>query len=194
MNEKESSMQPNYFLTQILYHVRSKTLANILFYSVGILFLSFMAQLSIPLQPVPITFESSTVILMGFLLGARQAVIVVSAYLLLGFLGAPIFAGLTGGLGLLMTPKAGYFIGFIPAAAIAGACKDWNVLHSFWHRLSISFFATVIIFFMGVVWFSALTNYTMAWHFGVVPFIFTESMKMIGVSAVSGCFKKYIIF
>jgi transmembrane protein bioY len=44
----------------------------------------------------------------------------VALYLLVGFAGLPIFAKGGAGLGSLASPSAGYLLGFLPFAAIAG--------------------------------------------------------------------------
>lgn len=78
------------------------------------------AFIAIPLGPVPFTLQPLFVLLAGLLLGPRLGALSVLAYLTLGLV-APVYAGGTAGLGVLLGPTGGYLVGFIPGAAIAGA-------------------------------------------------------------------------
>lgn len=70
---------------------------------------------------VPITLQTFAVLLAGLVLGARRGAAAVSLYVLVGLAGVPVLAGGTGGPGVLAGPTAGYLLGFVPAAAVAGA-------------------------------------------------------------------------
>ena len=52
------------------------------------------AQVQIPHQPVPFTLQTFFVILGAAFLGSRNAAISQILYLAVGFLGAPVFAGM----------------------------------------------------------------------------------------------------
>ena len=78
------------------------------------------AFISIPLGPVPITLQSLFVILSGLILGPKLGALSQIVYILLGLVGAPIFAGFTGGPQSLMTPSFGFIIGFVFAAYVVG--------------------------------------------------------------------------
>lgn len=80
------------------------------------------AQVAIPLPftPVPITLQVLMVVLSGFLLGVRGGASAQLTYLALGAIGAPVFAGFTGGFWHLLGPTGGYLISYPFAAAVAG--------------------------------------------------------------------------
>jgi biotin transport system substrate-specific component len=86
----------------------------------GVAFTGVMAQVEIPLWPVPITGQTLAVMLVGATLGARRGALSLTLYMLFGLLGAPLFAGLAGGMGSLSLPSFGFIVGFIPAAAVVG--------------------------------------------------------------------------
>jgi biotin transport system substrate-specific component len=56
------------------------------------LFVAAMAQLSIPLQPVPVTGQTFAVLLVGMVLGSRRGALALAAYLGEGLAGLPVFA------------------------------------------------------------------------------------------------------
>lgn len=77
------------------------------------------AYVSIPVGPVPFTLQVAFVLLAGLTLGPRLAALAIVAYLCLGLI-APVFAGGTSGISVLLGPTAGYLWGFLPAAVLAG--------------------------------------------------------------------------
>src|SRR5690625_2911669 len=83
--------------------------------------ISILAQVSIPLPlGVPITGQTLAIGLAATILGARFGTLSVLLYLIIGAIGVPVFAQLTGGLGILVGPTGGFLVGFIPATFIMG--------------------------------------------------------------------------
>ncbi len=70
--------------------------------------------------PVPITLQTFAVAVAGLVLGARRGFLAVLLYLAVGLAGVPVFAEMTGGLGVLGKPSVGYLLSFPVAAAVAG--------------------------------------------------------------------------
>ena len=69
---------------------------------------------------VPITLQTFGVVVAGLVLGARRGFLAVVLYLVVGLAGVPVFAEMTGGLGVLGKPSVGYLLAFPVAAAVAG--------------------------------------------------------------------------
>lgn len=69
---------------------------------------------------VPITLQTFAVVTAGLVLGARRGFLAVALYLVVGLAGVPVFAEMTGGLGVLGRPSVGYLLAFPVAAAVAG--------------------------------------------------------------------------
>jgi biotin transport system substrate-specific component len=69
-------------------------------------------------QAVPITAQSIGVMLAGALLGARRAGLALLLFVVLVAAGLPLLAGGAGGMGMFLTPRAGFLVGF-PLAALA---------------------------------------------------------------------------
>ena len=61
-----------------------------------------LSQISIPLQPVPVNLATLSVCLAGGVLGAGPAAVSQGIYLLLGLVGLPVFAGMSGGPGRMI--------------------------------------------------------------------------------------------
>ena len=84
-------------------------------------------RIGLPFTPVPITGQTLGVLLTGAALGSRRGAASMALYMVLGSVGAPVFAGW--GSGLVWTlASGGYIIGFIPAAFIVGwlAERGWD--------------------------------------------------------------------
>ncbi|HTY38643.1 MAG TPA: biotin transporter BioY [Bacteroidota bacterium] len=79
------------------------------------------AQIEIPHQPVPFTLQTLFVLLAGGLLGRRNGFLSMSAYLCMGALGLPVFAGGLTGFARLVGPTGGYLLGFPVAAFVIGS-------------------------------------------------------------------------
>ena len=75
-----------------------------------------------PLNPaVPVTLQVLGVFLAGVFLGPLWGGFAMALYLLAGAVGAPVFAGGSAGIGVLLGPTGGYLISYPVAAAVVGA-------------------------------------------------------------------------
>lgn len=146
------------------------------------------AYVSIPLRPVPITFQSAFVILTSLLFGST-AYIAVLAYLLLGLVGLPIFAGGASGLVALSGPTGGFLAGFLIASIVVGALANHWHWGSWWRDLVLAEGSLVLIYVPGILWM---------WHvlllrggtaqaalLGLIPIVVLDIAKMAVVSALT---------
>ena len=82
------------------------------------IFVAIMATLSqisipIPISPVPLTLSLFAVFLSSSVLSLKCGLFVQIAYILLGLLGIPVFAGFKGGIGAAFGPTGGYILSYI---------------------------------------------------------------------------------
>ena len=145
----------------------------------GVIFLSIMSQLIIPLYftPVPISLGSFGIILVALLYGRKLGTATVISYVVAGSLGAPIFAGFKAG--SLFSPTGGYIIGYIVAAVILGYLSDKGIAKSYVKTFLSLLLVSVIIFILGalvLMLFVPIKNVFMA---GVFPFIPGDMIKVI---------------
>jgi biotin transport system substrate-specific component len=105
---------------------QSLTIARVsdLFLILSFTFLTAIAaQITIPVKPVPFTFQTTVVILSGAFLGARNGAYSQFLYLMLGCLGLPVFAQIPDnsiGIARLFGPTGGYLLAFPLGALISG--------------------------------------------------------------------------
>ena len=73
-----------------------------------------LSQVSFPLPSgVPVTLQTLAIALTGALLGWKLGLCAVVVYIILGCVGVPVFAGFSGGIGVLLGSTGGYIIGFL---------------------------------------------------------------------------------
>ncbi|MBR4943568.1 MAG: biotin transporter BioY, partial [Clostridia bacterium] len=88
--------------------------------SLSVALISVSAWLGLPVGEIPVTLQTAMIFVTAGLLGWKRATLSVTAYLLLGFVGVPVFAGFAGGAGKILSPTGGYLVGFLPLAFSVG--------------------------------------------------------------------------
>ena len=76
--------------------------------AIGAALIAVLAQITIPIGPVPFTLQNFAIGLIATVFRPREAVLSVALYLLLGGIGLPVFAGGAAGFHVLVGPSAGY--------------------------------------------------------------------------------------
>lgn len=111
------------------------------------------AWIAIP-TPARIDFTLQTlgVFLALGVLGGRRGTLAVTAYLLLGAVGAPVFSGFSGGLGALAAPSGGYLIGFFFTALFLWAAERVTA-DSLWKLGVCMVLGAGIYYAFGTAWF-----------------------------------------
>ena len=158
----------------------------------GVIFLSIMSQLIIPLYftPVPISLGSFGVMLIALLYGRKLGTATVLSYVAAGSLGAPIFAGFKAG--SLFSPTGGYILGYIAAALILGFLFDKGIAKSYVKTFLSLLLVSVIIFVLGalvLMLFVPIKNVFMA---GVLPFIPGDMLKAVAATLLFPKLWKFI--
>lgn len=153
---------------------------RLLYAFLGAALIFFMAQISIPLDPVPITLQTVAVMLIGLTFERRAAIGAVLTYLTLGAMGFPVFSDFSGGPALLFGPRGGYLIGFLPAVILMAMIQEKGVRNHFLGEALACLAGTAVIFLCGVSWLSTFLGLEKAILAGFVPFIIPGFLK-IGV-------------
>ncbi len=91
--------------------------------------LAVSAQVMLPLGPVPFTLQTLVIAMVPAVLDTATSVFTVLAYVVLGAVGLPVFAGFNGGIGALAGPTGGFLWGFVLGCALAGSAR-WACLFS----------------------------------------------------------------
>ena len=86
--------------------------------------LCVISPFAVSIGPISITLATFGAYLSGAALGAKRASVAVAIYLMLGFVGLPVFSGFSGGIQKLFSATGGYLVGYIPCAAMTGLFAD----------------------------------------------------------------------
>ena len=145
---------------------------------------AILSQLFIPIGPVPIAMTHISIFLAAGLLGAKYGAISQIVYVLLGAVGAPVFAGFSGGAGILAGPTGGFLLGYILCAFVTGLLIS-RFGKSFKALIPAMYAGWVATYIPGVLWFMHVTNTGLlaALPLCVLPFLPGDLLKTI-LSAV----------
>jgi len=146
----------------------------------GALFVGLLAQISIPLRPVPVTGQTLGVLLVGATFGRVRAALSMSVYLLVGLAGVPWFTEHSGGWHVVHGATFGYLLGFIVAGAVGGwmAERD-NADRKVFSSVASMLLSSVIIYTLGVTWLGHNLHVSMATaiSWGLTPFLISDLIK-----------------
>jgi biotin transport system substrate-specific component len=143
----------------------------------------------------PLTAQTLAVMLAGSILAPRHAAFSLFTYLLLGAVGAPIFAGGTAGLPIILGKTGGYLIGFLVGAVVISLTRGKK---SSLIRLGIAnvIGGIIVVNLFGAVWLNYITGMGMAKTFmlGVLPFIPGDLIKAAAATIIAIRLNKYISY
>lgn len=150
---------------------------DIVYMSVFTAMISICSWISIPAS-IPFTLQTMGVFTTVGLLGGKRGTLTILTYILLGAIGIPVFAGLTGGISVLLGTTGGYIMGFLLSALLM-----WGI-------------ETIIGRNQIVLAFSMIAGLIVCYVFGTAWFmlIYTQHSGVIGLSTVLGwCVIPFII-
>lgn len=137
-----------------------------------------LAQVTVPLPLVPITGQTLAIGLAATILGSKYGTISSLLYIVMGAIGIPVFAQMSGGLGVVFGPTGGFIVGFIPATFIIGYYLE-KTSFTVIQAIIANVIGMVITLAFGMVWlkFSASLSWPAAFVSGVAPFIVVGLIK-----------------
>ena len=153
---------------------------------------ALLAQVEVPLWPVPITGQTLGVIVVGAALGAWRGAAALTTYMIAGLAGLPVFAGFTGTIAALGKPSFGFVIGFIVSAFVAG----WFAQRAWDRRPLLAFVgfaaASAVPFVFGIPYMALVLNVGMGLDYsfwgllevGLLPFIVGGLIKAALAAAI----------
>ena len=137
------------------------------------------SQLVIPMPyGVPMTLQTFVVPLAGMVLGAKVGTVSVLAYVALGAAGVPVFAGFTGGLGVVFGMTGGFILSFPIMALAAGLGEKKN--KALW-SVSGLVAGAAVNYICGMLWFAFMAGCGLKTAFlaCVLPFVPTAILKIV---------------
>ena len=176
--------------------VRSKTFSMV-YVALFAVLIAICSWISIP-TTVPFTLQTLGIFVSVGVLGGKRGSLSVLIYLLLGAIGIPVFAGFTGGMGVMLGSTGGYIIGFLLLALVMWLMEQ--LLGKKTWVLALSMVVGLIVCYaFGTAWFMVVyarsagsIGLMTALGWCVIPFIIPDAIKIVIALIVSRRVSKLI--
>lgn len=175
-----------------------KTL-DIVYIAVCAALMAICSWISIP-TTVPFTLQTFAVFLAVGVLGGKLGTISVVVYILLGAIGAPVFAGFSGGFDKIIGPTGGYIIGFIFSALIMWLF-EMLCGRKLWVLAVSMVLGLIVCYAFGTAWFMIVyanngnaVGLATALGWCVIPFIIPDVIKIALALSLTKVLRKAIKF
>lgn len=170
---------------------------DLTYMAMGVVILAVCSWISIPMT-VPFTLQTFAVFCILCLLGGKRGTISIAVYLLLGAVGAPVFAEFSGGFGIIIGPTGGYLVGFIFMGLLYWLAE--KVLKpKLYFRILALVVGLIVCYAFGTAWFivvyssqSGPIGLGAALASCVIPFIIPDLVKMALAVFIATRVGKYI--
>lgn len=145
---------------------------------------SFIA-FPLPFTPALVTALTIVINICALVLPPKQAFASVGMYLLLGILGLPVFAG-TSGIGKMLGPTGGYYIGFLVAVGIMSRVKGKERSLKRYIGVTVGI-GMPMIYIWGIIFMSfyQTMNLIQIIKVAILPFIIGDVIKCIASSYIA---------
>jgi biotin transport system substrate-specific component len=173
-------MQSQAFVNKVLIDWGSTKIHSFMSYVVGVMLLTLLAQIAIPLPwtPVPITGQTFGVTLIALLWGQKRAFGIVSAYLIMGLVGFPVLA-------LAAGSTWGYLIGMLLSTVWVGYLADRGWTASFFKTWFAGFMGSCIVFICGLTILSFSVPVEGLLAAGLLPFLPGDFIKTLTAATIA---------
>jgi biotin transport system substrate-specific component len=166
-----------------------------MFVALGIAALTLAAQIKLPLppSPVPVNMATFAVLSIGAAYGPRLGLVTILGYMLLGAMGADVFASSSpenNGIGYMMGASGGYLLGYVAATVLLGAFarRGWD--RNVGLMALAMLLGNVAIYVPGLAWinqviaagafdpasYATVWDQTLAW--GFTPYLIGDAIKL----------------
>lgn len=156
---------------------------DIAFIGVSAALMAVCSWLSIPMT-VPFTMQTFAVFFALYFLGGMKGTCAIAVYILIGAVGAPVFANFKGGPAALLGTTGGYIIGFIFSGLVFWLFEKL-FKRKIWAEILSMVLGLVVCYAFGTIWFMTVyarnngaiaLSTALGWC--VIPFIIPDLVKI----------------
>ena len=173
---------------------------ELVYMAVCVALMAVCSWISIPAPAplAPFTLQTFAVFLVLLLLGGRRGFFTVLGYILLGAVGAPVFAQFMGGAGVVLGTTGGYIIGFLFSALLYWALERFLDGRG---GLTVAVLAAglLVCYAFGTAWFMVVyardagpVGLGTALMWCVVPFLLPDLVKLGLAWGLSAALKPHV--
>ena len=147
----------------------------------GLTALAAQLAITLPWSPVPYTFQTAAVLLVGTALGTWRGTAAMAIYVLAGAIGLPVYAEGAAGIGQLLGITGGYLAGFIVAALLVGRLAEMGWDRTVLRAAGLMLAGTLLIYAIGVPVLALTTGMDLpsAIYHGAAVFLPWDLVKVI---------------
>lgn len=147
----------------------------------GSLLIAMAAQVSVPFYPVPMTLQTLAILVVGLSFGARLGAATLMAYLAQGAVGLPVFAGGMSGLAYMAGPTAGFLLGFVAMAWLAGLAAERGIAKGVVMTSVVALVLAAALYIPGLAWPAAILGKSAdaLWTGWMAPFLLGDAVKAV---------------
>ena len=180
------------------YELNHKTIYDLLFeqknifieiflMGFSVIFLAILANIRIPLWPVPITMQTFGIFLIAFFFGSRKGALTIILYILIGLAGFGVFTGYKSGISALLGPTGGYILGFLFMVFLVGKMIEKGYGRTKKSVLLCMLVGEIILYLFGLTGLWLYLGNVSLWKIltlGLFPFIIGDILKIIAAIAL----------
>lgn len=152
----------------------------------GLIAASAQVSISLPFTPVPITGQTFAVLLVGASLGTARGGASALLYVLLGVVGAPVYAHGAAGWAVITGASGGYLLSYPFASALTGFLAERRWDRRFSSALGAMLTGNVLIYLFGLPWLAVVlhTGLEKTLELGLYPFVPGDTLKLYLAAAL----------
>lgn len=169
---------------------KSKTTLYMVYTAMFAVIMAVCSWISIPTN-IPFTLQTFAVFLAVGVLGGKYGTMSVLVYLLLGAVGVPVFAGFSGGLGIMLGVTGGYIVGFLFSALVMWLIEAL-LGKKIWVLALSMVLGLIVCYAFGTIWFVKVysnggesISFAGALGMCVVPYIIPDIIKIVIALSIS---------
>ena len=136
-----------------------------------------LSQIILPIGPVPYNLGLLGALLAGMLCKPTTSSLSMIAYIFMGAVGLPVFAGFMGGIGVLINSTGGYLLGYVLIAFFTSIArnKKWFV------TILAMTLGLLLCYAFGTVWFMIVSKNTLVASlvYCAIPFVLPDVAKIV---------------
>jgi biotin transport system substrate-specific component len=154
--------------------------------------MAVMSNIAIPFSGIVLSLGTLGIFLTGMMLTPRYALLSTFAYLLLGIVGAPVFAGFSSGIGTFLGPTGGFLVAYPIMAFVVSICFTGE--KNYFRRAIGIIAALVVCYALGGGWYAYYSGVGFVKSLTIValPFLPFDIGKAVLAVIISGSVKKLV--
>ena len=153
---------------------------------VALLCISSYIAFPIPFTPIMITSQTIIINLIALTMSTKNGMLSIIVFYLIGAIGLPVFSGGKSGIGTLVGPSGGYFLGFLLAVLIITLIrgKALDLKKSIMLTVLVGM---VIIYICGATWMGYYNGLSFVENVkvSIIPFILGDLIKCVLASFIA---------